>query len=214
VTRDSLSPNLNSHPNLGNKYNNGDNRDNNDKMATTRAGNSKGRAGEEERARDADAYRALGTFFFWTFLHYTNVFICISYYCLTTAMNDTTGRQKRGEGLETMQSRLDPQVHFFFCFFTRYTKVSIGISYYRSTTATNDATGGRKRGEGLETTQSRLKLVFRYVFYYFITCYTKVFIGISYYHSTTAMNHCLTGRMETRGGGRDNAKYIICILLN
>jgi hypothetical protein len=70
-------------------------------------------------------------------------------------MNDTTGGQKRGEGLEMTLHRLDPQAQLFLFFFTRYTKVSIGISYYyRSTTATNDATGGKKRGEGLETMQS------------------------------------------------------------
>lgn len=112
-------------------------------------------------------------FFFCLSTCYTNDFIGISYFCSTAATNDTTGGRKRGEGVETTQSRLDPQVRFYI-FYYCYTNDFIDISYFCSTTATSDATGGQKRGEGLETGLYRLEPQVR-CFIYFFTCYTDVF---------------------------------------
>ena len=48
----------------------------------------------------------------------------------------------------------------------------------------------------------RRRVVFRYIFYYFIACYTKVFIGLSYYSSTTAMNDATLFNREDGNEGR------------
>jgi hypothetical protein len=102
---------------------------------------------------------------------YTNDLIGISNFCSTTVTNNTTGGQKRREGVETLRC-LDPGMFFLFGFFTFYTNDFIDISF--SSTVTSDATGGQKRGEGLETLHTCLERLVS-LFMYLFTCYTDLF---------------------------------------
>jgi hypothetical protein len=72
------------------------------------------RDGQGTWTRDASVSRALGTFLFICFFtYYTNVFIRISYYRSTTAMNDAIGGRERGRGSRRRRVVSTPRYVFY-----------------------------------------------------------------------------------------------------